>query len=54
MSVFDEVVKKVEDGKDGKSKGLSMGFERLVEYVPNIQKGTYYLIGKSKNRKLFC
>jgi KaiC/GvpD/RAD55 family RecA-like ATPase len=27
------------------NEGLSMGFERLVEIVPNIQKGTYYLIG---------
>jgi len=43
--IFDEVVKKIEDGKEGRSKGLSMGFDRLVEYVPNIQKGTYYLVG---------
>ena len=24
-----------------------MGFNRLVEHIPNVQKGTYYLIGAS-------
>jgi len=35
---------KIEAGKQGLNKGLPHGFNRLVEYIPGIQQGTYYLI----------
>lgn len=44
-SIFDDVLEKVDRGRAGLNVGLPMGFNRLVEYLPNIQQGTYYLIG---------
>jgi replicative DNA helicase len=43
--IYNDVIEKIERGQKGLNKGLSMGFERLVEYIPGIQQGTYYLIG---------
>ena len=43
--IFDDVISKIERGQKGLNKGLPMGFDRLVQYVPDIQQGTYYLIG---------
>jgi replicative DNA helicase len=43
--IFDEVLKKIDRGKEGLNIGLPMGFNRLVDYVPDIQQGTYYLVG---------
>jgi replicative DNA helicase len=45
MSYFDSTVKWIEDGKAGLNEGLNMGFPRLRTHIPNVQKGTYYLIG---------
>lgn len=45
MSLFSQVVQKIDRGKQGLNEGLPMGFDRLVEHVPNIQQGTYYLVG---------
>jgi len=44
-TIFAQAIDEIEKGKKGLNEGLPMGFERLVEYVPNLQKGTYYLIG---------
>ena len=44
-SIFDDVVNEVDRGRAGLNVGLPMGFKRLVQYLPNIQQGTYYLIG---------
>lgn len=43
--IFDDVLANIERGQLGLNTGLPMGFDRLVEYIPNIQQGTYYLIG---------
>jgi len=43
--IFDQVIDKIDRGKEGLNIGLPMGFDRLVDYVPDIQQGTYYLIG---------
>lgn len=44
-SVFDSVITEIDRGREGLNEGLPMGFKRLVEYLPNIQQGTYYLLG---------
>lgn len=43
--IFDRVKEKIDSGREGKNMGLSMGFERLSEFIPGIQQGTYYLVG---------
>ena len=43
--IFNDVVANIERGQLGMNKGLPMGFNRLVEYIPGTQRGTYYLIG---------
>ena len=45
MSYFDATVKWIDEGKAGLNEGLNMGFPRLKAHIPNVQKGTYYLIG---------
>jgi replicative DNA helicase len=47
MSIFDDVINNIERGRKGLNVGLPMGFNRLVEYLPNIQQGTFYLTGAS-------
>ena len=44
-SSFREVIENIERGRKGLNVGLPMGFSRLAEFIPNIQKKTYYLIG---------
>ena len=44
-TIFKNILKNIDRGQKGLNKGLPMGFNRLVEYVPDIQKGTYYLVG---------
>jgi replicative DNA helicase len=44
-SVFDDVLNEIDRGRAGLNVGLPMGMNRLVEYLPNTQQGTYYLIG---------
>lgn len=43
--IFDRVLEKINRGQQGLNKGLPMGFDRLVSYIPGIQQGTYYLVG---------
>jgi len=43
--IIDEVIQDVDDGMEGKNTGLSMGYSRLVDFVPNVQRKTMYLIG---------
>lgn len=45
MKLFDKVLKRIDIGKEGNNKGLSHGMERLRQYLPDINKGTYYLVG---------
>lgn len=44
-SIYDDVLHEVDRGRLGLNEGLPMGFNRLVEYLPNIQQSTYYLVG---------
>lgn len=43
--MFDIVKNNLEKGKRGQNKGLPHGCTRLSNYIPNVQKSTYYLIG---------
>jgi len=43
--IFNDVIADIDRGMLGLNKGLPMGFDRLVSYIPGIQQGTYYLIG---------
>jgi len=43
--IYNDVIEKIRRGREGLNTGLSMGFERLVDHIPGIQQGTYYLIG---------
>lgn len=43
--IFDEVIKKIEEGKSGANRGIPMGFDRLSQVIPGIQQNTYYLVG---------
>jgi replicative DNA helicase len=45
MSIFDRALAKVEAGKSGLNVGIPIAFQRLQEYLPNIQQKTTYLIG---------
>lgn len=40
-----ETLRKIDLGKQGLNSGLPHGFRRLTNYIPNIQRGTYYLTG---------
>lgn len=52
MSIFDYALESIDRGRIGLNKGLPMGFNRLVQHLPNIQKSTYYLLGsKTKGGK---
>lgn len=44
-TIFEDVLNEVDRGRQGLNIGLPMGFNRLVQYLPNIQQATYYLIG---------
>lgn len=43
--MFNLIKEKVDRGAAGGNQGLPMGFDRLTEYIPGIQQGTYYLVG---------
>ena len=43
--IFDDVKRKIDDGKQGLNTGIPMGFKRLHNVIPGIQQSTYYLIG---------
>lgn len=43
--MYDELIKKVDRGREGLNMGLYTGFERLDDYLGGVQKETYYAIG---------
>lgn len=43
--IFDNVLSEIDSGIKGLNSGLSMGFNRLVDVVPNIQRRNMYLVG---------
>lgn len=43
--LYESLISNVERGRSGENKGIPIPFERLRNYVPNIQQKTYYLIG---------
>lgn len=45
MKYIDQAIERIDRGRKGLNLGLPMGFNRLVEYLPNIQQATYYLLG---------
>ncbi len=45
MRLFDRVLNEIDRGREGLNAGLPHGFDRLMDYLPNIQQGTYYLMG---------
>lgn len=47
--IYDIVKNSVDKGRIGLNKGIPHGFERLVEFIPDIQKSTYYLMGAESN-----
>ena len=44
-TLFDRVNDELERGRLGLNKGLPHGYERMKEYIPDLQRSTYYLIG---------
>lgn len=44
-SNFQSVLANVENGRKGNNKGIPIPFPRLKQYLPNIQRAVYYLIG---------
>lgn len=45
MSYFDRALNEIDRGRLGLNVGLPHGFNNLIDYVPNVQQGTYYLLG---------
>lgn len=45
MAIIDNVISNVDKGVLGLNEGLSIGFDKLIEYIPNLQQGTVYVIG---------
>ena len=45
MSIFDRAIQQIDRGREGLNQGIPIPFDRLREYLPNIQQKTYYLIG---------
>lgn len=43
--IFDELLQRIDDGRNGLNVGLPHRFNKLIEYIPNIQKETYYTVG---------
>lgn len=44
MKIFDRTLEAIDNGRLGLNEGLFHGFPRLTEYIPNIQKKTYYTV----------
>ena len=50
--MFESVVESINKGKEGLNKGFPMGFNRLIEYIPDIEKSkTYLVFGESGSGK---
>ena len=45
MGFFDKTLAEIEYGKQGLNEGIPFGIPSLVDFIPNIQKGTYFLLG---------
>ena len=45
MSFFDSALDNIAKGLDGTNQGIPIPFERLRQYIPNIQQKTFYLVG---------
>lgn len=45
MSIFKQTLNLIERGRQGLNEGLSIGFPRLIYYVPGVQPGAIYLLG---------
>lgn len=43
--IYNIVKNSVDAGREGLNQGLPHGFNRLMEFIPDIQKSTYYLVG---------
>ena len=42
---FDSILKSIDNGRSGNNKGIPISFNRLRQFLPNIQQSTYYLCG---------
>ncbi len=47
MTAFDEALHVIQGGRSGENEGIPIPFERLQQYLPNIQQKTFYLCGAS-------
>jgi len=45
MSIFDNSLSRIKDGRNGLNKGIPHNINNLEKYIPSINKGMYYLIG---------
>lgn len=45
MISSNELLERIDKGKLGLNQGLPHGYNRLVEFIPNIQQSTYYVVG---------
>ena len=45
ISFFDNAMSSIERGREGLNQGIPIPFNRLRQYLPNIQQKTYYLVG---------
>lgn len=45
MKLFDRFKQRVDEGRLGLNEGLPFGLPSLIDYLPNIQKKTFYLLG---------
>lgn len=43
--IYDKVLNQIKDGINGKNVGLPFKFENFSNYIPNISKGRYILVG---------
>ncbi len=49
MKISELIKQEIDRGRKGLNRGLPHGLNRLTEFIPGIQKSTYYLVGKIKN-----
>lgn len=42
---YNRVISRVEEGIKGENQGIPIPFNRLRQFLPNIQRSTYYLVG---------
>jgi replicative DNA helicase len=43
--IIEDVISTINRGKEGKNIGLNLGFTKLIDYLPNLQRGNIYVIG---------